>query len=165
MLPRAVAEQLNGRGHDAVSVYDIDLAGADDTDVFSRAMAEDRVVVTENFADYSLLLSHRLRTDEPCVPVVFVHKPDFPPGGALGVHLADHLHAWQLRTPTRTSDPIGRSRAGVGELRSFERDRRCSARSRWSPVAERAYSVLLKPFSANPVYASASDGTRAAHCR
>jgi hypothetical protein len=101
MLPRAAAEQLNARGHDAVSVYDVDLAGADDVEVFSRAIAEDRLLVTENFADYSLLLTHRLRGDEPCVPVVFVHKPDFPAGGALAVHLADHLHKWA----TANADP------------------------------------------------------------
>lgn len=99
MLPRAAAEQLNRRGHDAVSVYEVDLAGADDSEVFSRAVAEDRVLVTENFADYSLLLSGRLRTDETCVPVVVVHKPDFPPGGALAVHLADHLHTWAAANP------------------------------------------------------------------
>ena len=99
MLPRAAAEQLNRHGHDAVSVYDLDLAGADDADVFSRAIAEDRVLVTENFADYSLLLSDRLRAEEPCVSVVFVHKPTFPPGGALAVHLADHLNTWAAANP------------------------------------------------------------------
>ena len=99
MLPRAAAEQLNQYGHDAVSVYDLDLAGTDDTEVFGRAVAEDRVLVTENFADYSLLLRDRLDADEPCVPVVFVHKSDFPPGGALAVHLADHLNAWATANP------------------------------------------------------------------
>lgn len=92
----------------------IDLAGADDAEVFSRTIAEDRVLVTENFADYSVLLNDRLRADEPCVPVVFVHKPDFPTGGALAVQLADHMHTWALRTPTPTSGLIGRSRGGAG---------------------------------------------------
>jgi hypothetical protein len=99
MLPRAATEQLNRHGHDAVSVYDLDLAGADDAEVFSRAVAEDRVLVTENFADHSLLLRDRLRADEPCALVVFVHKPDFPPGGALAVHLANHLNAWATANP------------------------------------------------------------------
>ena len=99
MLPRAAAEQLNRHGHDAVSVYDLDLAGADDADVFSRAVAEDRVLVTENFADHSLLLRDRLRADEPCVPVVFVHRPDFRSGGALAVRLADDLNTWAAANP------------------------------------------------------------------
>jgi hypothetical protein len=99
MLPRAAAEQVNRHGHDAVSVYELDLAGAEDSDVFSRAVAEDRVLVTENFADYSLLLRDRLRAEEPCVPVVFVHRPDFPSGGALAVHLADYLNTWAAANP------------------------------------------------------------------
>jgi hypothetical protein len=99
MLPRATAEQLNRHGHDAVSVYDLDLAGADDAEVFSRAIVEDRVLVTENFADYSLLLRDRLGADEQCVPVVFVRKPDFPQAGALAVHLADHLNTWAAANP------------------------------------------------------------------
>jgi hypothetical protein len=82
-------KQLNRHGHDAVSVYELDLAGTEDADVFSRAVADDPVLVTENFADHSLLLRDRLRADEPCVPVVFVHRPDFASGGALAVHLTD----------------------------------------------------------------------------
>ena len=99
MLPRAAGEQLNRHGHDAVSAYDLDLAGADDADVFSRAVAEDRVLVTENFADYSLLLRERLGADEPCVPVLFVRKSDLPPGRALAVRLADHLKTWAAANP------------------------------------------------------------------
>lgn len=99
MLPRATAEQLNRRGHDAVSVYDVDLAGADDSEVFDHAVAGRRLVVTENFADYSLLLTQRLNDDQPSVPVVFIHKTDFPRGGALAVHVAEHLHAWAAANP------------------------------------------------------------------
>ncbi|MDQ3978236.1 MAG: DUF5615 family PIN-like protein [Actinomycetota bacterium] len=99
MLPRVAAEQLNRRRHDAISVYDIDLTGADDVEVFTRAVAEDRVLVTENFADYSLLLTNRLSADEPCVPVVFVRKPDLPSGAALATHLADRLDRWAAANP------------------------------------------------------------------
>lgn len=99
MLPRAATEQLNRRGHQAVSVYDVELAGADDMEVFNRAVAENRVLVMENFADYSMLLSHRLGADEPCVPVVFIHKTAFPRGGALALALADRLHAWAAANP------------------------------------------------------------------
>lgn len=99
MLPRAAADQLNQRGHDAVSVSDAGLAGAEDPEVFSRAVAEDRVLVTENFADYSVLLTQRLSADEPCVPVVFIRKSDLPLGGALARHLADRLEAWAAANP------------------------------------------------------------------
>lgn len=99
MLPPSVARELNGRGHDAVSVYDLDMAGADDHEVFDRAVADRRVIVTENFADYSLALNARLSRDQPCVPVVFVRKPALPRGGALGVHLAGRLHHWATANP------------------------------------------------------------------
>jgi hypothetical protein len=94
MLPPDTAERLNQLGHDAVSVYDAGLAGADDAEVFRSAVANDRVVVTENFADYAGILEQRRSCDEPCVPVVFVRKSAFPRGGALAAHLAEHLHTW-----------------------------------------------------------------------
>jgi len=84
MLPRATADQLNRRGHDALSVHDVGLAGAEDTDVF---------------ADYSLLLTQRLTNEQPSTPVVFIHKSAFFRGGALAVHLAEHLHAWASADP------------------------------------------------------------------
>ena len=100
MLPPATAERLNQLGHDAVSVHDVGLAGADDDDVFGYAVANQRVVVTENFADYAVILEQRQSRDEPCVPVVFVRKSAFP-RGALAAHLAEHLDAWA----TQNADP------------------------------------------------------------
>lgn len=99
MLPRTTADQLNRRGHEAVSVYDAELAGAEDAEVLDYAVADGRVVVTENFADYSVLVAQRLSSDKACVPVVFVRKSDFPRGGALAVHLAEHLSAWATAHP------------------------------------------------------------------
>lgn len=99
MLPRAAADELNRRGHDAISVYDVGLAGAEDARVFNRAVAESRVMVTENFADFSSLLSQRLGADEECVPVVFIRKTDLPTGGALAIHLADRLDNWATGNP------------------------------------------------------------------
>ncbi len=99
MLPHATAERLNKRGHDAVSVQAAGLAGAPDPDVFDHAVAERRLVVTENFADYSLLLTQRLGNDQPCVPVIFIRKPNFPKGGALAAHLAALLDAWAAANP------------------------------------------------------------------
>ena len=99
MLPAATAEQLNLRGHDATSVLEVDLAGAPDADVFDHAVSEHRMIVTENFADYSVILSQRLADDKPAVPVVFVHKPDLPAGRALAAHLAERLHSWAAANP------------------------------------------------------------------
>jgi hypothetical protein len=99
MLPQAAARELEVLGHDAISVVDVDLRGVEDGDVFEYAAAERRIVVTENFADYATLVEQRQHRHEPCVPVVFVRKSAFSPGGALPSRLAEHSHAWALTNP------------------------------------------------------------------
>ena len=99
MLPPDTAAELNRRGHDAISVVELGLAGQSDPVVFDRAVAEDRVIVTENAADFAMLLERRLRNDEPAVPVVFVRKADLPRRGALPHHLAERLDAWAEANP------------------------------------------------------------------
>jgi hypothetical protein len=86
-------------GHDAVSVLDIEMGAAPDSDVFERAVLEDRVVVTENFADYATLLEQRQGRGERCVAVVFVRRADLPRRGALAVHLARRLDVWAESNP------------------------------------------------------------------
>ena len=99
MLPPATAAELQRRGHDAVAVADLGLTGQPDTVIVDTAAAQNRIVVTENFADYALLVEQRLRNDAPCVPVVLVRKADLPRRGALPAHLADRLQAWADATP------------------------------------------------------------------
>jgi predicted nuclease of predicted toxin-antitoxin system len=99
MLPPDTAAELNRRGHDATSVVELGLAGQPDPVVFDRAVAEDRVIVTDNVADFAMLLEQRLRNDEPAVPVVFVRKADLPRRGALPHHLAERLDAWADANP------------------------------------------------------------------
>ena len=99
MLPPGAAEELNGRGHDATTVADLGLAGQPDPVIFDRALSEGRVVVTENIADFAVLLDQRLRNDQPVVPVVFVRKTDLPRRGALPHHLAERLDRWAEANP------------------------------------------------------------------
>jgi len=66
--------------------------------------------VTENFGDYSALIEDCLSRDEASVPVVFIHKSDFPRGGGIAAHVAVRLDAWRLCTLNLISDHIGRSR-------------------------------------------------------
>ena len=94
MMPWATTGALNAVGHDGVSVLDAGLAGAKDIDVFEFAVAEERVMVTENFADYAAIVEQRLSRDQPCVPVVFVRKETLPRRGALAAHLARRHDAW-----------------------------------------------------------------------
>ena len=99
LLPPDTAAELNRRGHDATSVAELGLAGQPDPVVFDRAVAEDRVIVTENVGDFAILLEQRLRNDEPALPVVFVRKADLPRRGALPHHLAERLDAWAEANP------------------------------------------------------------------
>ncbi|MDQ1516249.1 MAG: hypothetical protein QOE80_2079 [Actinomycetota bacterium] len=99
MLPPDTAVELNRRGHDAIHVNEVALAGREDLLVYETAVAQDRIVVTENFADYATLLDQRLRNDEPAVPVVFVRKTDLPRRGGLAAHLADRLDGWASSHP------------------------------------------------------------------
>jgi predicted nuclease of predicted toxin-antitoxin system len=99
MLPRAAAARLNALGHDAISVADPVLAASSDEFVYRLAVDEQRVVVTENFSDFARIVAQRIASDEPCVPVVFVRKRDFPRGGGLAAHLADHLDQWATKNP------------------------------------------------------------------
>lgn len=99
MLPKGAADELELLGHDAISVLDVELAGAEDSAVFDFAVSERRIMVTENFADFAALVEQRRRADEPSVPVVFVRKAAFPSRGALRAHLAKHLHRWAEEHP------------------------------------------------------------------
>ncbi len=94
MLPPSTAAELNHRGHDAVHVNDLGLAGQPDPVVFDNAVTQQRIVVTENVADYVVLLDQRLRSDQPATPVVFVRKADLPRRGALAIRLAARLDTW-----------------------------------------------------------------------
>lgn len=99
MLPPETAVELRGRGHDAVSVASLGLTGAPDPEVFDRAVADDRIVVTENVADFAIVLDQRLRRAQLAVPVVFVRKADLPRRSALPHHLAERLHHWAQANP------------------------------------------------------------------
>lgn len=99
MLPPDTAAELNRRGHDATSVAGLGLAGQPDPVVYDRAVTESRIVVTENVADFAVLLDRRLRANEPAVPVVFVRKGDLPRRGALAHHLGARLDRWADDSP------------------------------------------------------------------
>ncbi|MBX3269122.1 MAG: DUF5615 family PIN-like protein [Sandaracinaceae bacterium] len=99
MWPPATSEKLVELGHDALCVEDAGLAGADDEVVYEHAVAQRRVVVTENFGDFSLLLERRLAAAQPSAPVVFVREASFPRRGRLADHLARALDAWAAEHP------------------------------------------------------------------
>lgn len=99
MLPPAIATELEALGHDAVSVREAELVETADEVIYGVAVDAQRVVVTENFADFARLVETRAANDERCVPVVFVRKRSFPRGRGLARHLAGHLHKWAVDNP------------------------------------------------------------------
>lgn len=52
MYPRAIADQLRGRGHDVTSVHDAPGRGSPDPDILEYARTEGRTLVTENVRDF-----------------------------------------------------------------------------------------------------------------
>lgn len=99
MLPPATASELETLGHDAISVTGAGLGETADEVVYNHAVAGNRTIVTENFADFAKLAELRLARDELAVPNVFVRKQDFPRGRHLSVRLARHLHQWAMANP------------------------------------------------------------------
>jgi predicted nuclease of predicted toxin-antitoxin system len=90
-----VVDRLCAAGHDAVGVHDLGLAGKDDATVLARAVREDRVLVTENAADFIPLLDQRAAAAEPLTPVLVVLKRNLPrSAGAMSNALARRLHKW-----------------------------------------------------------------------
>ena len=101
MLPPAIAELLNDLGHDAVWVDTAAGRGSSDGDLLDRAVADDRCMITENFADFALLFDERSSRGDSCVPVIFVRKTTSGRGGGGGLasRVADHLHRWAEQNP------------------------------------------------------------------
>ena len=99
MLPPAAAAELAALGHEALSVTEVGLAGSDDAAVYETAVEQQRVIVTQKFADFAAITNNRLAAGAPCVPVVFVRKGQHPRGSALAPALARHLHDWSVANP------------------------------------------------------------------
>ncbi len=58
MWPHSVAEELRRRGHDVVAVTALpDLRGKSDEEIVEAALADGRVIVTENAVDYRPLMA------------------------------------------------------------------------------------------------------------
>lgn len=89
MFPPSVCPLLVERGHSAVHVLDLGLVARPDVEVIAAARAEDRVVVTENVADFAAV------TD---LVVVCVLKRKLPDRG-MAAHLADLIDNWARANP------------------------------------------------------------------
>jgi len=74
-----IAEELRNRGHDVVSVQERDdLRGLGDLELWNRASAEGRALVTENVADFMPLVRATAAEGERHVGIVFTSPRSLP---------------------------------------------------------------------------------------
>lgn len=99
MLPRAAVDALDERGHDAVSVVDLDMRSASDDVVFATAVEQSRILVTEDEDDFERILMQAFAAGEAVAPVVVVRKARLGRGGAMPYRLAEALHHWSVENP------------------------------------------------------------------
>lgn len=100
MFAADVARQLVAAGHDAVHVQQLGLAGAEDSVVLARAAEGDRVVVTENAADFVPLLELRIAAGLTVTPIVVALKRKLPrAAGAMNHALVQKLVGWAETHP------------------------------------------------------------------
>ena len=100
MFSPRVAEHLAELGHEARHVRDLGLMGATDDEVLLHASVEDRVVVTENAADFVPLVDAAMQTGQTTPPVVLGLKRTLPSeAGAVANELARRLHRWAVDHP------------------------------------------------------------------
>jgi len=100
MYPAAVAEQLRARGHDVSAVTERpELRSLPDPELFAIAGDERRAVVTENVADFAVVVADADLRGVAHFGVVFVDPMKYPRGRRstigrlvkqLDVLLADH---------------------------------------------------------------------------
>lgn len=99
MFPAEVAVALGERGHDAHAAV-LSLRALTDGQLLDVAVAEERVLVTENVVDFVGLLQERVGGGDDVAPVVFVPKAGLPrDAGRLARVLAGRLDAWAGRHP------------------------------------------------------------------
>ncbi len=72
-FPRELAAELRERGHDVAAINEQEeLRGLPDAAVFAHAAAERRAIVTQNYADFSILLREAAVSEAEHFGVVFV---------------------------------------------------------------------------------------------
>jgi Domain of unknown function (DUF5615) len=83
MYAPTIAEQLRARGRDVASVHDSEyrtLEGSPDEEVWSAALAADRVLVTENVQDFPRIETNALARAESTARLIFTTDRQFPRG-------------------------------------------------------------------------------------
>lgn len=81
MYPKAIAEGLRARGHDAVAIVEVpELRNVSDAEVFAAAQREQRAVVTENVPDFVPIANEHDAGGQAHYGLVLVHPSKYPRG-------------------------------------------------------------------------------------
>ena len=83
MYTPTIAEQLRARGHDAASIHDPGyrtLEGEPDDEVWAAAIADNRVLVSENVQDFRRIEANALAHAQPVARLSFTTDRQFPRG-------------------------------------------------------------------------------------
>jgi predicted nuclease of predicted toxin-antitoxin system len=103
MYPPRISEQLRARGRDVASVHDPEyraLKGEPDEEVWSAALAADRVLVTENVRDFRRIETDALASAQPTARLIFTTDRQFPRGDPATVgRLVTALDALLIAEP------------------------------------------------------------------
>lgn len=106
MYPPAIAEQLRDRAHDVEAVTErAELRGLADIEIFAQAQREQRAVVTENIADFSVIVDGYDQRGQGHYGLTFVPADTHPRGnprtvGRMVVELSQLLSEHPEETPT-----------------------------------------------------------------
>jgi hypothetical protein len=83
MLAAGIAEQVRGRGHDALAVDETpELRGLADPDLFAQAQEQERAIVTYNREDFLALDREYRSRQREHHGIVILHPRRFPQGAA-----------------------------------------------------------------------------------
>jgi ethanolamine utilization microcompartment shell protein EutL len=94
MFPRAMADQLNAKGHDVRAVVaDPEFTGLADEDVLVGAIEEGRALVTANIKDFMPIDARYRAASRPHAGLVMVSSKTFPQGRAYVVAVTSALDA------------------------------------------------------------------------
>lgn len=95
MCPPALAADLQAAGIDAISIDELGLAGTADPDVFARAIADSRALLTESVADFVAIAAQHSSTGKrhPGLLIALSNRFSRRPSGHRGI--ADAVSAHQ----------------------------------------------------------------------